>query len=228
MEYQEIYDAVKGNNGKKFEITYCNGAKETKRLFVSTANNICEFAPRSRTKGYVIAVGYISNIVMKEPAYDAVKQCRKNLKNVIKYLSASGFWSPMLKGAEYLNSLSDTELSAMQDWDMYHKIFNEDMTLKGIRWWGYDCFTSLFGTKSIKTMRLEKYNRDYTKRRIAESMTTKTNCSDRWTNGYDNSYEIRFDEDVIRAWYSEEYKGCANGHYYYLLDETHAIFGEHD
>ena len=30
------------------------------------------------------------------------------------------------------------------------------------------------------------------------------------------------------AWYSEEYKGCLNGHYYIALDEKHVWFYEDD
>ena len=51
MDYIKVYELVKGNNGKKFIITDINGNKATKRLFISVRDNICEFAPRSRTKG---------------------------------------------------------------------------------------------------------------------------------------------------------------------------------
>ena len=49
------------------------------------------------------------------------------------------------------------------------------------------------------------------------------------------SYDVRFqykpaDEtcDEPRGWYSEEYKGCGNGHYYIALNGTHALFMEDD
>ena len=40
--------------------------------------------------------------------------------------------------------------------------------------------------------------------------------------------EIINDNDVYRGFYSEEFKGCGNGHYYLLFDATHAIFYEDD
>lgn len=43
---------------------------------------------------------------------------------------------------------------------------------------------------------------------------------------YDVSFDGNFPEK--RAWYSEEYKGCGNGHYYLALDCTHALFYEDD
>ena len=43
-------------------------------------------------------------------------------------------------------------------------------------------------------------------------------------------YDVRFiyDPKVQKAWYSEEYKGCANGHYYLALDHSRAVFCEND
>lgn len=31
-----------------------------------------------------------------------------------------------------------------------------------------------------------------------------------------------------KAWYSEEFKNCSNGHYYLALNNTHAFFIEND
>ena len=226
MEYQEIYDVVKQNSGKKFIITYAMGKVE-KRLFISTAGDICEFIHRSRTRGRVISVYGICAIVPKlSTDVTGVNKCRNNLKNVVKYLTASGFWSPMLNGAKYFLSLTDDELLSLCNWDRYHKTM-DIVRENGGSWFGYDCFACLF-SKSIKTMNFHKCDREFQKKLIADNIANKKNCSYRWTNGYDNSYEVRFDNDVNRAWYSEEYRGCANGHYYYLLDNCHAIFGEHD
>jgi hypothetical protein len=228
MEYQDIYNAIKAHNGGKFKVTYSTGNVEVKRLFISTCNDICEFAHRSRKKGYIISVYGIVSIEPKlNTDISGVRKCRNNLKNVVKYLTASGFWLPMLNGAKYLLSLSDEELIAMRSWEQYHKVMNAELTEKGIQWFGCDCFSNMFH-KPIKTMNFDRYDRHFQKRLIAEKIANRVNCSHRWTNGYDNSYEFRFDEKYIRAWYSEEYRGCANGHYYFLLDGCHAIFGEDD
>lgn len=228
MEYQDIYNAIKAHNGGKFKVTYSTGNVEVKRLFISTGNDICEFIYRSRTRGRMISVHGIIGI---EPKTDTdtsgIRKCRNNLKNVVKYLTASGFWLPMLNGAKYLLSLSDEELIAMCSWEQYHKVMNAELSAKGIQWFGCDCFSNMFH-RSIKTMNFDRCDRHFQKRLIAENVANRVNCSHRWTNGYDNSYEIRFDEKYIRAWYSEEYRGCGNGHYYFLLDECHAIFGEDD
>lgn len=44
----------------------------------------------------------------------------------------------------------------------------------------------------------------------------------------DTSFEVTGAIPNIRAWYSSEYAGCANGDYYILLSPTHALFCERD
>lgn len=51
----------------------------------------------------------------------------------------------------------------------------------------------------------------------------------RWYGNYDYSVEfLKNEEGKLQGWYSAEYKGCGNGHYYLLLDTSHAIFYEDD
>ena len=50
----------------------------------------------------------------------------------------------------------------------------------------------------------------------------------RWYGSYDYSVSVSKKDGVLRGWYSAEYKGCGNGHYFLLLDATHAIFYEDD
>lgn len=226
--YNEIKNYIEQHNGKTFVVTYKNGNKEERRLFVSTIGNICEFLTRSRRKGTPISVANFAEIVVKSSnEKTAISICRNNLRLVIKYLTASGMWQNMLRGAQYFQSLTDEELLTMRNWDEYHKVMTEELADKGIVWFSMDCFDNLF-IKKIKTMAFESYERDYYKRKIKESFINRENISHRWTKGYDNSFEVRFDNDCVRGWYSEEYRGCGNGHYYFLLDECHALFGEDD
>lgn len=62
--------------------------------------------------------------------------------------------------------------------------------------------------------------------RIAEAMDKKENFRCCGQNGYDVSFE--YNAESNRAWYSEEYVGCGNGHYYLALNRTHAIYYEKD
>ena len=82
--------------------------------------------------------------------------------------------------------------------------------------------------KGIKSVNYDKYSRDIYKPILKDAITNKKPTQYAWRKGYDNSIEVSMYEDIIRGWYSEEYVGCTNGHYYLLLDECHAMFCEHD
>lgn len=90
----------------------------------------------------------------------------------------------------------------------------------------------------IKKMKFHKspylaYNTENVLRQIGEAMDNKiAYISGRYRNGYDVSFEYKpaseNKDGIARAWYSEEYKDCGNGHYYIALNRTHAIYWEKD
>jgi len=61
---------------------------------------------------------------------------------------------------------------------------------------------------------------------IAQCISKKETCHEHGQKGYDISFEYNAEKN--KAWYSEEYRGCGNGHYYLALDATHALFNEDD
>ena len=184
------------------------------------------FLARSRTKGRIIPINYIESIKPLRNNRTEISCCRNNLRLIVKYLTESGLWTPMLNGAKYLQTLSDDVLLSMKDWDTYHKFAKEIFTDE-VQWFGSECFLNLF-SKKIKTINFMSYDRDYQRRRLKETIDKKENLTYRWRKSYDNHYEVRFDDDYARGWYSEEYKNCGNGHYYFMLDESHVLFGEDD
>jgi len=57
----------------------------------------------------------------------------------------------------------------------------------------------------------------------------KQDYSYHWEHGYDNSVSTKLGEDgIYRGWFSREYKGTGNGHYWLLISPTQAIFAEDD
>lgn len=208
-----------------FTITYTNGTKCVKRLFLNGSDIVCEFKPRSRKWGYIFDFSNVESVVPKLDKSDEIDVCHRNLNKVVKSLLKSGLWEPMLKGAEYLLSLSNEDLLSMKnDYDIYVKM----VCNKGVKWFSYDCFLNLFDKRSVKTMNFDNWNKESIKKALKTAYTERNNYNHRWHKNYDNSVEIRHDIDYNRGWYSEEYKGCANGYYYFMLDETYAIFGEKD
>ena len=50
-----------------------------------------------------------------------------------------------------------------------------------------------------------------------------------WYGKYDYHVSATKGNDgLVRAWFSAEYRRCVNGHYYLLLDATHALYYEDD
>jgi hypothetical protein len=64
---------------------------------------------------------------------------------------------------------------------------------------------------------------------IKKHLDNKETFNYYWQSNYDVSVSGKLCEDgVYRAWFSLEYRGCGNGHYYLLINENQAIFAEDD
>ena len=59
MDYQAVAEIINRNSGL-YTITTDKG-RERKRLFLSTQGNVCEFAPRSRKRGYTIPLNVVES-----------------------------------------------------------------------------------------------------------------------------------------------------------------------
>lgn len=78
----------------------------------------------------------------------------------------------------------------------------------------------------LKSMYFGKYDNTREKEKIAACIRDKQKHSCWYTVNYDVSFE--YDPDRNAAWYSEEYRGCGNGHYYLALNHSTALFCEDD
>lgn len=85
------------------------------------------------------------------------------------------------------------------------------------------------------TFHKSKWNKsitEYTLEQIKEHMEKGEKYTTSGRNGYDVSFEYKpaslSEDGKARAWYSEEYRGCGNGHYYLALDDQHALYYEDD
>lgn len=81
MDYQAAATIIDRNSGL-YDIT-TNEGRERRRLFFSTQGYICEFAPRSRRRGYIIPQSTVANWlgvvkVEKPEASHAIAAAEKN------------------------------------------------------------------------------------------------------------------------------------------------------
>lgn len=59
MDYQAVAEIINRNSGLYTIIT--DKGSEKKRLFMSAQGNVCEFAPRSRKRGYAIPLNVVES-----------------------------------------------------------------------------------------------------------------------------------------------------------------------
>ena len=78
----------------------------------------------------------------------------------------------------------------------------------------------------IKKMYFGKNYSEHYLGMIAEAMQKKEAYSTSAQASYDVKFEYKPEKNM--AWYSEEYRGCGNGHYYVAISATHALFQEDD
>ena len=78
----------------------------------------------------------------------------------------------------------------------------------------------------IKKMYFGKYRNEEYLKQIREAIQNKTKISINAEANYDVSFE--YEPLTQKAWYSEEFKGCGNGHYYLALSDEYALFYEDD
>ena len=228
MRYSEIKEIVEksihDSSNYNFLVTYADGTKEKKRMFISRDGYVCEFKKRSRTRGRCIGLEELWRTVEPIKAdTDKVTICKRNIKNIIKYLTASGLWPDILENMKKLQQLKDEDLEYLCKCE--YSEHNTFMDEHGIDHISPDMYYSLLSKRGIITINWGR-GHDWIKRGWMTALNERRKYSMRWTVSYDNSVE--YNPDGNRAWYSEEYRGCGNGHYYLLLDEKHAAFREDD
>lgn len=134
---------------------------------------------------------------------DEATKWERRVKNVIKKLEASGLWE---------NLKTDFEKMLEGGYENRHE------NCGSIGWDACDCIT--------KSMYFGKFWNPIKKQTIKECMEKKESVRFSTRVNYDVSFE--YDAERNRAWYSEEYRNCGNGHYYLAIDGNTALFYEND
>ena len=91
----------------------------------------------------------------------------------------------------------------------------------------HDDYISDWVKCQLKAMYFGKEQNAYVKGELKKAIAEKRSWSqNRIQVSYDVSVE--YDAEKQRAYYSEEYRRCGNGHYYLALDHSTAMFYEDD
>ena len=202
MEYQEAISTIKGKSGVYDIITH--HGKERRRLFLSQNNLICEFAPRSRKRGYPIESNIIACWISLTPYMPNETNIVAKFKH---YAARATFPSEFIRRcltADTSKGCYENQLTTGT------RIDGEIISLNAIaRYnpWAVDCFR-----KALRERR--NYH--------SGSFNFR---------GYDGSLWIEIAEqdesyyrkDDVKSGFNKEYRGYGNGFYYSLIDDEHFI-----
>lgn len=225
------------------KIEYWNGQVENRRISRNKEGSaFAVFAKNSRTRGYwhhefrnIVSL----DVSLKPPAQtDIAEQWRKSWVKALGMATVSGLWPELQKDIRLGLEIGYDTIQKAYDayWvdstnDTVVRVGAIEPRLIGITLEGQSYVdTSILWTMStpakIKKMYFGKHSSDYYLRMIEEAMRKEKALSFRTRARYDVSFEYK--PDCCKAWYSEEYRGCCNGHYYLALNATHALFYEDD
>lgn len=221
-------------------------AGEKRRVLRQRNGTYFVFMKRSHKRGWVFSEDEFPNffdLVPEKTADEKTVEWHKRLKKAVGYLEASGLWPNLKETFSNLLAMSYEDHKALRElngrsWNydmasdpeyarlkaLYPFAFGIDET-NGKPYVKTDYCYELSDCR-LKTMYFGKTDNGYAQRLIDEAFANGERCSVRGQSSYDVSFEYRPDRQ--RAWYSEEYKGYGNGHYYLALDNRHAVFGEDD
>ncbi len=213
---------------------------ETVRAEKESEDNIFVFAKGKSRYGYRYMTDSFCTFYKIVPEKDPEIVWKRKIENIIKRLERSGLWPEILEKFKTLRNVSYKERDVI-DYIWRNQPYKADRTEEEFREaYGYlydkypfilrggvDYFYLKDGMSDCKTKSMYFGHRNtQVKERIKDAMLNKRKCSEFARTSYDVSFE--YDPEKKKAWYSEEYKDCGNGHYYLALDESMALFCEDD
>lgn len=207
---------------------------KTYRPFISTEGRLCVFRRGARRYGRPFYPSHDTlDVFLNVPvARKSVKQkWRDSWLRVCDRLRASGLWPELLETFTLGLTIGHDKICQANAvyWDKYEtkdaevaKIDERLLTDGSPR---TDIIWRMSDPAKVKKMYFgssdERIVTD-----IARHMRLSMDYSASARSSYDVSFEYK--AALRSAWYSEEFKGCGNGHYYLALDSTHALFYEND
>jgi hypothetical protein len=241
MTIVEQLEACLKSGKTKIKVKWDNGETHTIRIFRGdTTQAICYFRRRSRRCGYILPIEHIVEVHVPTSRKTPEQKWRDAWNKVRTKLVKSGLWETIIEEIDIALALGYDAMKAANRlyWDLPHDEtqvarFKEQYPSlictndEGREYINSSVVWRYSSLPKIKKMRFERgsYN-DHVLAAIQKAMDEKRTHHTSGRYQYDVSFEYNADKN--RAWYSEEYRGCGNGHYYLALDATHALFVEDD
>lgn len=223
-------------------LTYkTDGTKRAVR-FAKSHGSLIAMLRRSRKYGQYVDkyyLRYFSSIEIKSKTpVSEEEKWRKSWTQVRDRLAKSGLWQDWLKEIDDALEIGMDKIkqayTAYWDGDLDQETERVkaveprliDINKDGKEYPRTNILWYMNKPAKIKKMYFGKYDNERNLAQIAAGMERKTPVKVWGKASYDVSFE--YNPELNKAWYSEEYRGCGNGHYYLAVDATHAVFYEDD
>jgi hypothetical protein len=234
------------NGTKHIRVKYLDGTTETIRAFIARnhGNEICRFRRRSKRYGYPLNFSQIAEVKPVLPRKTKEEKWRDGWLKIKSRLEKSGLWGNLIPDIDTALEIGyETLQKAYSDyWNISYKENEQDVQLAEFeKKYPKLCYKNDRGKirvnttilwymsklPKVKKMQFERKElNDAILKQIQKAIDEKQEHHASGQKRYDVSFEYRPDKE--KAWYSEEFRGCGNGHYYLALDATHAVFWEDD
>jgi hypothetical protein len=221
-----------------FMVTYKDGNQEAKRMFWgSNIGKVCEFAPRSRRRGYPVSMDTWKRVDPMRPKEagkldaetwvdTAVKRYQKNRAFWFKHADRR-LWQNIWK--QWEQDKSEQIRAAIME-----KIEKGELDIES---WKTPTYYHVSHELDIPHFEKNRPNIMDVGKLLCrsdsyiDSLIEAGSGSLSARGAYDYSLSVKRDEndpELLRAWFNAEYKGCGNGHYYLLISPKVAMFCETD
>jgi hypothetical protein len=225
-EYSHLKVKVVDKDGQVFNRT----------LAWSTGKAIMMLGYRRKHYGSYVNWDYFKSVIIPDKKEKTEKdKWVRSWTNVLNRLEKSGLWEDVAKDVRIALDVGYDKMKQAytQYWEKIKEIDERLVEYRddGTPFANTSIIWYMSKTAKVKKMHFGgKWLNDRELADIANALENKlpirVGTDGRITKGYDVSYNYQPEDN--KAWYSEEYRGCGNGHYYLALDATHAVFYEDD
>lgn len=222
--------------GKKYHVAKADGT--IVRMAKGRDGTFFEYAKGKKNRGWYISREEAGRrYTLIDTPEKQEEDRKKTIRRAIKCLKKSGLWPEMVPIFENLLTVPLEKIRVFKryGWE-YNSRFKKDLPedkkkeveaiisefpfLKN-----GDYLSDFIGPFKLKSMYFGACNKQE-KEQIKKHLEEKKDYSGYGYTSYDVSFT--YNAEKKKAWYSEEYRGCGNGHYYIALDENTALWMEDD
>ena len=236
MENNAILEQIKANGMKNLKAVNI-GDSTTYRCYIENDGNIFVYARNKKRYGWRFDEEQFLIRFTPLIPNDENLQWKRRLKRAVKLCNESGLWAEIAVVWDNLYkyvTLDEKNKIYDMSWDnreatvaycKKHYPFMIKIDSNGKEYLNTDYIWELSRCE-LKSMYFG-YNNTEEKEQIRKAISERRKYTiPRIRTTYDVSFS--YTPEINRAWYSEEYKNCGNGHYYLALNHSTAVFCEDD